>query len=75
MVRFNYLRSIQILNVDFFIAKLLQMSTRNLSTDDLFNLVKKRKVGYEQIRAVDPHRFADLEFTMKMLYDHSDIKG
>jgi len=51
------------------------MSTRNLSTDDLFNLVKKRKVGYEQIRAVDPHRFADLEFTMKMLYDHSDIKG
>jgi hypothetical protein len=54
---------------------LLNINTRNLSTDDLFGLVKKRRVTYEQIRSVDPHRFQDLEFTMKMLYDHADIKG
>lgn len=56
------------------IARILELSQRNMSTDDLFNLVAKRRVTYEQIRCVDPHRFCDLEFTMKMLYDHSDIK-
>ena len=45
-----------------------------MSTDDLFNLVVKRRVTYEQIRQVDPHRFTDLEVTMKMLYDHADMK-
>jgi hypothetical protein len=29
-----------------------------------------KRVTYEQIRKIDPHRFHDLEVTMRMLYDH-----
>ena len=34
----------------YHIARILDLNQRNMSTDDLFNLVVKRRVTYEQIR-------------------------
>lgn len=31
------------------------------------------KVTYEEIKLIDPVRFADLETTMRLLYDHSAL--
>lgn len=46
-----------------------------MTADILIELVKDKKVTYESIRVVDPERFADLEPTMRMLYDHQDDDG
>lgn len=33
-----------------------------------------RQTTYEEIRRIDPAKFADLESTMRMLYDHGNMQ-
>jgi hypothetical protein len=34
--------------------------------------VKDRKVTYDDIKKVDPSKFKDLEYTMKLIFNHDD---
>lgn len=38
----------------------------------LFPLVKEGKITYQQVKAVDPKKFEDLEHTMRMIFNHED---
>ena len=46
---------------------------KNPTAEELYRMILAKKVSYEEIRRIDPNRFADLELTMRMLYDHSSI--
>lgn len=55
-----------------FIAKRLGLKFKNISAEQLYDLVKAKKVSYEQIKDMDPQRFKDLEYTMKLIFNHDD---
>jgi len=38
----------------------------------LYTLVKERKVTYDQIKEVEPSKFKDLEYTMRLIFNHDD---
>lgn len=44
--------------------------TKAPTAEELHKLVMAGSVTYQEIRSVDPDRFADLETTMRLLYDH-----
>jgi hypothetical protein len=44
--------------------------TKHLTADELHRIIMRKKITYDQIMRLDPQRFADLETTMHMLYDH-----
>ena len=47
---------------------------KNPTADELYRMILARKVTYEEIRRLDQSKFADLEMTMRMLYDHGNMK-
>ena len=50
--------------------------TKHLTADELHRIIMRKKITYDQIKRLDPQRFADLESTMQMLYDHgSDFQS
>ena len=54
------------------IAKKLNLKVKNLTAEYLYNLVKDQKVTYSQIQEIDPKRFQDLEYTMKLIFNHDE---
>lgn len=54
------------------IIRKLGIKLKNFTADNLYSLVRDKKVSYEQIREIDPKRFKDLESTMKMIFNHDD---
>lgn len=55
------------------IGKVLGFS-KHLTAEELHKLVIQKKTTYEEIRRMDPNKFMDLEATMRMLYDHGNMK-
>jgi len=37
--------------------------------------VKERKVMYDQIKEIEPSKFKDLEYTMRLIFNHDDESG
>jgi hypothetical protein len=56
----------------FPIARKLGLKVKNLSAEHLYQMVKERKVSYQTIKDMDPLRFKDLEYTMKLIFNHED---
>lgn len=45
---------------------------KNLTAEYLYTLVRDKKVSYEKIKEIEPKRFADLEYTMKLIFNHDE---
>ena len=45
-----------------------------MTAEELHKLVIQKKTTYDEIRRMDPTKFMDLEATMRMLYDHGNMK-
>ena len=45
---------------------------KTLQAEYLFSLVREKKITYGQIKELDPKRFADLEYTMKLIFNHDE---
>lgn len=56
----------------FVLARVLGMF-KNPTAEELYKMILAKKVTYEEIRRLDEKKFADLEMTMRMLYDHSSV--
>lgn len=54
------------------IAKRLGIKVKTLQAEYLYTLVKDKKVKYEDVIALDPKRFVDLEKTMKLIFNHEE---
>lgn len=54
------------------IAKRLNIKVKNLTAEYLYTLVKDKKISYDSIKEIDPKRFADLEYTMKLIFNHDE---
>ena len=48
--------------------------SKHLTAEELHKLVIQKKATYEEIRRMEPNKFMDLEATMRMLYDHGNMK-
>ena len=59
-------------SISNFAAKILGMF-KHPTAEELYRMIIAKKISYEEIRKIDPNRFQDLELTMRMLYDHSQI--
>ena len=57
----------------FDLGKALGFS-KHLTAEELHKLVIQKKTTYEEIRRMEPIKFMDLEATMRMLYDHGNMK-
>lgn len=53
-------------------ARILGQS-KTTTAEELHRLIISKKTTYEEIRRIDPHKFADLEATMRMLFDHGNM--
>lgn len=38
----------------------------------MYSLVKENKIDYETIKELEPKRFQDLEYTMKLIFNHDE---
>lgn len=45
---------------------------KHLTAEYLYTLVKDKKVVYSQITELDPKKFGDLEYTMKLIFNHEE---
>jgi len=54
------------------VAKRLNLKLKNLTAEQLYTLVKDRKVTYDAIKDVEPTKFKDLEYTMRLIFNHDD---
>lgn len=54
------------------IAKRLNIKVKNLTAEYLYTLVRDKKVSYDSIKEIDPKRFGDLEYTMKLIFNHDE---
>jgi hypothetical protein len=54
------------------LAKRLGLKFKNLTAEQLYSLVRERKVTYDQIKDVEPSKFKDLEYTMRLIFNHDD---
>lgn len=54
------------------LAKRLNIKVKNLTAEYLYTLVRDKKVTYESVKEIDPKRFADLEYTMKLIFNHDE---
>jgi len=54
------------------IAKRLGIKVKNLTAEYLYSLVKDKKVSYEAIKEIEPKKFQDLEYTMKLIFNHDE---
>ena len=45
---------------------------KTLQAEYLFQLVKEKKFTYDDIKALDPKKFTDLEYTMKLIFNHDE---
>ena len=53
-------------------AKILGHS-KHTTAEELHQLIMTKKTTYAAIRKLDQGKFADLESTMRMLYDHGSV--
>ena len=56
----------------FSIAKKLGIKVKTLQAEYLFSLVKEKKFSYDDVTKIDPKRFGDLEYTMKLIFNHDE---
>ena len=54
------------------LAKKLGLKVKNLTAESLYSLVRDKKVSYDAIKNVDPKKFQDLEYTMKLIFNHDE---
>jgi hypothetical protein len=45
---------------------------KNLTAEYLYTLVRDKKVSYEAIKEIEPKKFGDLEYTMKLIFNHEE---
>ena len=45
---------------------------KNLTAEYLYSLVKDKKVSYEAIKEIEPKKFQDLEYIMKLIFNHDE---
>lgn len=62
----------QILISLFDIAKRLGIKVKTLTAEYLYTLVRDKKVSYEAIKEIEPKKFGDLEYTMKLIFNHDE---
>ena len=48
------------------------MKVKNLTAEYLYTMVRDKKVSYDSIKEIDPKRFGDLEYTMKLIFNHDE---
>ncbi|TNV88260.1 hypothetical protein FGO68_gene12895 [Halteria grandinella] len=53
-------------------AKRLGLKIKNLTAELLHTFVKDKKISYDMLKELDPQRFKDLEYTMKLIFNHDD---
>jgi len=53
-------------------AKRLNLKVKNISAEQLYQLVKERKLSYDSVRELDPVRFKDLDYTMNLIFNHDE---
>lgn len=41
-----------------------------MNAEYLYSLVRDGKIGYDQIKQVEPKKFEDLEYTMRLIFNH-----
>jgi hypothetical protein len=61
-----------ILLISFNIAKKLNIKVKKLTAEYLYTLVRDKKVSYESIKAIEPKKFQDLEYTMNLIFNHEE---
>ena len=54
------------------IAKRLNIKVKHLTAEYLYTLVREKKVTYDQIKELEPKKFGDLEYTMKLIFNHEE---
>eukprot|EP00347_Sterkiella_histriomuscorum_P022152 403331496 len=52
------------------IARKLGLKMKNLTSEQLYEMVRNQEITYEKLQQMDPKRFQDLEYTMKLIYNH-----
>jgi hypothetical protein len=58
------------------IAKRLGIkAAKTLCAEQLYQLVRERKITYDQIKDLEPKRFQDLEYTMRLIFNHDEDQG
>ncbi|CDW79741.1 myb-like dna-binding domain containing protein [Stylonychia lemnae] len=50
----------------------LGIKVKNLTAEHLYQLVKEHQLNYDQIKDLEPKRFQDLEYTMKLIFNHDE---
>lgn len=56
----------------YYIAKKLNIKVKNLTAEYLYTLVRDKKVTYDSIKEIEPKKFHDLEYTMKLIFNHDE---
>lgn len=59
-------------HVRFCLAKRLGLKIKNLTAELLHTFVKDKKIAYDDLKEMDPQRFKDLEYTMKLIFNHDE---
>lgn len=65
---------LNLLTYSLFIGKRLGFKNKNLTAEQLYSLVKEGKVDYTTIKKVEPKKFEDLEYIMRLIFNHDDDK-
>lgn len=60
--------------LELLIAKKLGMTGKTLTAETLYVLIRDRKITYDDVRQLEPKKFSDLEYTMRLIFDHDIIK-
>jgi hypothetical protein len=48
------------------------IKVKTLTAEYLYTLVRDKKVTYESIKEIEPKKFQDLEYIMKLIFNHDD---
>ena len=43
-----------------------------MTAEHLYTLVRDKKVTYDNIKDLEPKKFQDLEYTMKLIFNHDE---
>lgn len=54
------------------LAKKLELKTKHFTAEHLFSMIKEKKLQYEDVMAFDPKRFQNLEYTMRLIFNHDE---
>lgn len=50
----------------------MNLKVKNFTAEQLYQLVKDHKVTYDQIKEIEPQKFKDLEYTMRLIFNHDE---